>query len=74
MESKGSCCGGAKESDCGCGSGNACKCPPGECNCGSSCECSRSRVLGIRKTAPYFKVAAWYNKITEVKLDDYKGK
>ena len=69
-----SCCGGAAEEQ---KKGGNCNCSTtGVCKCGSTCACPDCpcREFGIRKPAPYFEAAAWYNKMTNVKLTDFKGK
>ena len=71
------CCG--TTATCGCSETGKCSCPAGKCNCGAGCACgsscsNKSNVLGIRKPAPYFEAAAWYNGFKTVKLTDFKGK
>ena len=70
MDSKKGCC--DTKSDCGCGASN-CDCGSG-CNCNKCTETRNSWTLGIRKHAPFFECAAYYNGIKKINLHDFKGK
>jgi alkyl hydroperoxide reductase subunit AhpC len=59
----------------------SCACVCGDsCKCGDNCQCEKidaSKTItraALRKPAPYFEAAAWYNGIKNIKLTDYKGK